>query len=116
MAEHPGAVGALDRRAPRRHAELPVDREGLGLHRVRRQVQALGDLPEGEVGGQQRQDPQLGRGEGRAANALPSDRLDLGSQLVSGLISQHAEVGSLLEDVGHLPEDGRAPSGSVSAR
>jgi len=46
------------------------------------------------VGGQQRQDPQLGGGEGRAADALPSDPLDLGPQLV-GLLWQHAEVGPL---------------------
>jgi hypothetical protein len=84
--------------------ELAVARQGQGLHRVRRQEQALGDLPEREVGGRQRQDPQLGGGERRAADAPPSHHLDLGSQR-PGLAWQHAKVGSPLEDVIHLPED-----------
>src|SRR6478672_7942258 len=55
---HPG-----DCRSARGDAELPVDRNCLRLHGVSCDVETLADLAQGEVGGQQRQESQLGRGE-----------------------------------------------------
>lgn len=55
---HPG-----DCRSARGDAELPVNRNCLRLHGVSCDVETLADLAQGEVGGQQRQESQLGRGE-----------------------------------------------------
>ena len=55
----------LDRLAAGGDAELAVDRQGLGLHRVLGQVQLLAHLAKGEVGGQQRKQAQLGGGKRR---------------------------------------------------
>ena len=50
-------VAARDRLAAGGHAELPVDGDRLRLHRVPGDVQSLADLPEREVGGEQREEP-----------------------------------------------------------
>src|SRR5215218_2486461 len=55
LAEEAELLGVPDRLAPGRGAELSVDRERLGLRRVPGDEQALADLPEGQVAGQQRQ-------------------------------------------------------------
>ena len=67
-------------------------------------MQSLADLRVGEVGGQQREQAQLGRRERRCPQGHASHHVDFGSQL-GGLVGQHAEVGSLLEDVVDLYED-----------
>src|SRR5215211_8870586 len=48
-SEQPKIAGALDRVAAGRDAQLAIDGHRLGLHRVRRYVQPLADLAEGEV-------------------------------------------------------------------
>src|SRR6478752_4676876 len=50
---------ALDRLAARRGAELPVGTDRLRLHRVARDLEVLGDLPEGKMRRQERQQPEL---------------------------------------------------------
>ena len=60
-------AGAGDRLGARGRVELAVDRVRLGLDRVGRDVQARGDLPEGQVAGEEAQDAQLRRGQGRRA-------------------------------------------------
>jgi hypothetical protein len=59
-------LGDGDRLAPAGDAELAVDRDRLGLDRVPRNVQALSDLPEGQVRGEEREQTQLGAREPRA--------------------------------------------------
>src|SRR5262245_31032930 len=94
---------ALDRLAAGGDAELVVHRERVLLHRVVREVQPLADLPEGEVGGQQREHAQLRPGERRCSDALFADRVELGPQLV-GLLGEDAQVGPQVEDVPGLPQ------------
>jgi hypothetical protein len=59
-AEQAELLGMVDRLASGRDAELSIDRERLGLHRVLRDEQPLANLPEAQVAGQQRQQAQLG--------------------------------------------------------
>src|SRR5207247_9889643 len=61
------SVGLRDRLAAARDSELPVDRDGLGLDRVARDEELLGDLPEGEVRRQQRKEAKLRRSQARSA-------------------------------------------------
>jgi len=56
------------------HAELVVQVTHVGLDRVRRQVQLVGDLRGRQLGGQVAQDPGLGVAE-RLAQPLRSGRL-----------------------------------------
>jgi hypothetical protein len=56
-------VHAGDRRSAGGDAELAIDRDRLRFHGVPRDVETLADFIQGEVGGQQRQETQLGRGE-----------------------------------------------------
>ena len=55
----------LDRLCARGHAKLAVDRGRLALDRVFGDEEPLTDLEEIQVGGQQREQPQLGGGERR---------------------------------------------------
>ena len=73
----------LHRRRAGAALQLPVGRGDLRLHRVPGHVQLLGDLAEGQVGRQQLQDPELGRGERHAveAGARPSSGQPLGEVL-----------------------------------
>src|SRR6266516_2906882 len=111
-------LGALDRLAARRHAELAVDRDRLRLDGVRRQVQALADLAERVVGGQQREEPQLRRRERRRPDDVGAHGLQLRSQLV-GLLPEDAEVRLPSEQVVDLPEHapgaGHVREGDVGA-
>jgi hypothetical protein len=52
-----GLLDALDRLATGGDAELAVDRHRLALDRVLGEAEPLADLPEGQVGRQQRQEP-----------------------------------------------------------
>lgn len=52
-----GLLQAVDRLAAGGDAELAVDRQRLALDRVRRDIETLAHLPEGQVGRQQRQEP-----------------------------------------------------------
>ena len=62
----------LDRVAAAGDAELPVGRDRLGLHGVPRDVEALADLAEGEVGREEREQSELrGREPGRPAPWTP---------------------------------------------
>src|SRR5690242_2832389 len=47
--------------------KLAIDRLRLGLDRVHRDVETLGDLPEGAMAGEKPQDPELGNGQRRWA-------------------------------------------------
>src|SRR5262245_22152990 len=53
----------VDRLAAARDPELPIDRDRLRLDRVAGDVEPVADLAEGEVGGQQRQQAELGPGQ-----------------------------------------------------
>src|SRR5829696_6733315 len=84
-------LSAVDGLASGGDAELAVDRYRLGLDRVPREVQSLADLGEGEVGGQQWEQPQLGGGERREPLGVGVDRVELGLQLL-GPAGEDAEV------------------------
>src|SRR5262245_1317824 len=71
-------LGDGDRLAPARDAELAVDGDRLGLDRVPRDVEALAHLPEGQVGGEKREQAQLRACEaGARAVARLGHRSDL---------------------------------------
>src|SRR4051812_45443609 len=53
--QQPDLDRMLDRNAPGGSVELAVDRDGHSLDRVRRDVQPLSDLREGQMGGEIRQ-------------------------------------------------------------
>jgi hypothetical protein len=93
----------VDRLAAGGDAELAVERERLALDRVRRDIEPFAHLREGEVGRQQRQEPQLGGGQPWGAGGGFPERVELGLQLV-GLGWEEAEAGSLPEDVPDLPK------------
>src|SRR5262245_47866058 len=90
-AEQTDLLHALDRLAARRDAQLAVDRDRLRLHCLGRQVQSLAELPETTVGGQLRQQAQLGAGERGCSHGCVAERVELCSQLV-GLLWQDAKV------------------------
>src|SRR6266571_1699493 len=96
-------LGVLDRLATCRAAELAVDRDRLRLDGVRRQVQALADLAERVMGGQEREEPQLRRGERGRPDDVGVHALEPRAQLV-GLAPEDAEVGPPAEQVVDLPE------------
>jgi hypothetical protein len=90
---------------------------GLGLDRVVGEVQPFADLRKGEVGGQQRQQPQLGGGQRRGPHG-PAAAVELGPQLVD-LGGEDAEVGPQPEDVAglaqHRPGAGVVVQGQAGA-
>ena len=66
----PDLVHARDCRAARRHAELPVDGDRLGLHRVAGDEEPFADLGEREMRREQREQAQLGGGQRRSADGF----------------------------------------------
>ena len=76
----------------RRRVELAVDRLSLRLDRVGRHVEARSHLAEGEVGGQQRQDPQLGGGQRRRRDR--SREAEYASTCADASSSQAARTGA----------------------
>ena len=87
----------IDRLAPAGYAELPVDRHDLGLHRVLRHVQPIGDLLEHQVGREHGEHPQLGWREGGWEGKGFGRPVDPPADL-DQLLREHAEVGPPLED------------------
>src|SRR6478752_4450286 len=81
--DEPELACTLDRFAPRRDVELAVHGDGLRLHRVPGDLESLGDLPEGEVAREKREEACLGgckRG-GPAVVGRPS-RVEAPAELV----------------------------------
>ena len=104
----------LDRFAPGGHAELAVHSDGLCLHRVVRDVQALSDFVVREVGaevGQQAQFRLRQRGGTRKAGMAGVD--ETGEQF--GLRREDPEVGTLAEISRISASTVRAPCGSFSS-
>ena len=88
--------------------ELAVRADGLGLHGVPRDLEVLGDLPEGQVRRQEREEPQLGRSQLLALLARVEALAELRGQLV-GFRVQDAQVGPDSERRAHLCQNrGRA--------
>src|SRR6266508_4786020 len=96
-------LGVLDRLATSRDAELAIDRDRLGLDGVRRQVQALAELAERVMRGQQREQPQLRRRQPRRPYHVGAHGFELRAQLV-GLAPEDAKVRLPAEQVVDLPE------------
>src|SRR3954470_1373625 len=79
----PEPLCALHRLGPRRHAQLPVRRDRLGLDGVTRHEQLPTDLLEGQMRWKELQHAQLGRRE-RVRPAAPCERrlLELAPDLI----------------------------------
>src|SRR5436309_1617233 len=87
------------RRLAARDAELPVDRDRLGLDRVARDVEALADLAEREVGREEGQQSELGRGQ---AGGLLAVRHGYRRELLLQFpcdCREHADVGTAADDL-----------------
>src|SRR5204863_9892187 len=72
----------LDGATAGRFTELAVDRDGLRLHRVLREVELLTDLSEGELGGKQREQSTLRARQPQILRDLVSGSGQLAANLV----------------------------------
>src|SRR5215211_7732702 len=91
-SEQAEIAGALYRAAARGDVDLSVDGHRVRFHRMRRQVEALADLGEGEVRGEVREQTQLRSGQRGGPGGVRTKRLQARTQVLD-LGPESSDVG-----------------------
>ena len=113
--QEPQFTGPGDRPTARRDPELAVDRDGVCLNGVGRDKQFGAQVGERQMSRQQRQQAQLGGGQGRRPAPVAATLLaQLGPQRLS-LADQGAQTGPPLEQLLDFPQQCAGP-GRVAER